>query len=137
MSLPAERQEAIRATLGQIDDPQERLTVAISWKTGMQPLRQEERTDANLVRGCVSRVWLAAGMDEGRCRFRMDADSPLVRGLAGILCGIYDGATPREVMIEEPLVLEELGILRNLSPTRQNGLAALRRTLAEFAAREV
>jgi cysteine desulfuration protein SufE len=133
MSLPAERQEAIRKTLGGIPDPHERLAVAVGWKTGMEPLKEQERTDGNLVRGCVSRVWLAAGMEEGRCRFRMDADSPLVRGLAGMLCGIYDGATPVEVVAEEPVVFEELGILRNLSPTRQNGLAALRRALVAFA----
>jgi cysteine desulfuration protein SufE len=136
MSVPAERQEAIRATLGAIYDPQERLAVAMSWKATMAPLKAEERTEGHLVRGCASRVWLAAEMVEGRCRFRIDADSPLVRGLAGLLCGIYDGATPAEVVSEEPAVLEELRILRNLSPTRQNGLAAVRRALVEFAARE-
>ena len=55
------------------------------------------------------------------------SDSPLVRGLVRLLCGIYDGATPGEVVAEEPVVLEELGILRNLSPTRRNGLTAMRR----------
>jgi cysteine desulfuration protein SufE len=133
MSVPSERQAAIRATLSLIDDPQERLTVATTWKTGMLPLKADERTDAHLVRGCVSRVWLACEMEAGRCRFRVDADSPLVRGLVSLLCGIYDGATPAEVLAEEPIVLEELGILRNLSPTRQNGLAAVRRALVEFA----
>jgi len=133
MPLPVERQEAIRGTLGSIDDPQERLTVAMSWKSGLAPLKEEERTEDRLVRGCVSRVWLAAEMESGRCRFRVDADSPLVRGLVRLLCGIYDGATSAEVLAEEPVVLEELGILRNLSPTRQNGLAAVRRALVEFA----
>jgi cysteine desulfuration protein SufE len=133
MSLPSERQEVIRGTLGGIADPHERLSVAMGWKARMESLNEEERTDENIVRGCVSRVWLARGMEDGRCRFRLDADSPMVRGLAGMICGIYDGATPAEVLAEEPVVLEELGILRNLSPTRQNGLAAVRRTLVEFA----
>jgi cysteine desulfuration protein SufE len=133
MGLPAERQDALRATLGAIPDPQERLMVATSWKTTMDPLKEDERVDDNLVRGCVSRVWLAAAMQEGRCRFRVDADSPLVRGLVRLLCGIYDNTTPDEVIAESPVVLEELGILRNLSPTRQNGLASLRRTLVDFA----
>ena len=137
MSLPAERQQAIRQTLEAIPDPQERLMVATSWKTTLEPLREEERTEENLVRGCVSRVWLAAAMEEGRCRFRVDADSPLVRGLVRLLCGIYDGAAPGEVVAEEPVVLEELGILRNLSPTRRNGLAAMRRALVDFAAKAI
>jgi len=133
MTLPAERQEAMRATLGAIADPQERLMVATSWKTTMAPLKDDERVEENRVRGCVSRVWLAGTIEEGRCRFRVDSDSPLVGGLVRLLCGIYDGATPAEVIAEEPDVLEELGILRNLSPTRQNGIAAVRRALADFA----
>jgi cysteine desulfuration protein SufE len=137
MSLPSERQQAIRDTLGSISDPQERLTVAMGWKNRLEPLRPEERTEDYLVRGCVSRVWLAREFAEGRCRLRVDADSPLVRGLVALICGIYDGATPQEAATEEPEVLEELGILRNLSPTRQNGLAAVRRTIADFAARHV
>jgi len=136
MALPSERQDTIRTTLSSIEDPHERLTVAMGWKNGMAPLRPEDRTEANLVRGCVSRVWLAREMEDGRCRFRVDADSPLVRGLVGMLCGIYDGATPEEVVCGEPAVFDELGILRNLSPTRQNGLAAVRRALVEFAAGE-
>ena len=135
MSLPVERQQAIRQTLEAIHDPQERLMVATSWKTTLNPLRAEDRIDSILVRGCVSRVWLAAALEGGRCYFRIDADSILVRGLVRLLCGIYDGATPDEIIAEEPAVLEELGILRNLSPTRQNGLASLRRTLVDFAAK--
>lgn len=130
---PRERQEALRATLGGIEDPQERLAVALGWKNGLEPLRDEERTEANRVRGCVSRVWLGAGLEEGRCRFRVDADSVLVRGLVSLMCGIYDGAAPREVVAEEPWALEEIGITRNLSPTRRNGLAAVRAALAAFA----
>jgi cysteine desulfuration protein SufE len=137
MSLPFERQQTLRLTLGGIADPHERLSVAMGWKNALRPLREEERTETNRVQGCVSRVWLVAEMDGGRCRFRMDAESPLVRGLVGMLCGIYDGATPEEVVREEPVAMEETGLLRNLSPTRQNGLAAVRRALVEFAAKEM
>jgi len=133
MPLPAERQQILRRTLGAIDDPHERLTVALGWKNTMAPLREDERTDGRLVRACVSRVWLACEMEAGHCRFRVDADSPLVRGLVALLCGIYDGATPAEVIAEEPVALNDLGILRNLSPTRQNGLAAVRHAIVEFA----
>jgi len=134
MTLPGERQDAIRRTLRDICDPQERLTVAMNWKADLESLADDERTDENLVRGCVSRVWLAGRVDEdGRCRFRVDADSPLVRGLVRMICFIYDGATPYEVMAVEPFVLEEMGILQNLSPTRQNGIAAVRLALANFA----
>ena len=135
MSLPAEKQATLRATLGPIDDPQERLGVATAWKHGLEPLPPEARVDGNLVRGCVSRVWLTTAWEAGHCRIRMDAESALVRGLAGLICWIYDGATREEIIAEEPVALEELGIVRNLSPTRRNGLAAVRRMLLEWALR--
>ena len=109
MSVPAERQEALRATLGGIPDPQERLMVATSWKTTLMPLREEERTEENRVQGCVSRVWLAGSMEDGCCRYRVDSDSVLVRGLVRLVCGIYDGATPEEVVAEEPVVWRSWG----------------------------
>lgn len=133
MGLASDRQEVIRRTLENIDDPQERLAAAVGWKSLLDPLREEERIEENRVRGCMSRVWLGANMEEGRCRFRIDSDSELVRGLVRLLCGIYDGTPPEEVVAVEPAVMEETGILRNLSPTRQNGLAAVRRALVEFA----
>jgi cysteine desulfuration protein SufE len=130
MGLPCERQEKIRRTLADIHDPHERLAVAVGWKWDLPPAEHREE---NLVRGCVSRVWLSARREEGRCRFAVDAESPLVRGLARLICGIYDGAAPGEIVAEDLAVLEETGILRNLSPTRQNGLAAVRRALVDFA----
>jgi cysteine desulfuration protein SufE len=134
MASPIEKQEALRETLGSIPDPQERMAVAMAWKNNLDPLRPEERQEQNLVPGCASRVWLAAELRDGQCHFRVDADSIIVRGLASLLCGIYDGATPAEVLTHEATVLDELGITRNLTPTRQNGLAAIRQALVAFAA---
>ena len=102
----------------------------IQWPRCVKP---KSAPRANLVRGCVSRVWLAAEWRPG-IAISVDADSPLVRGLVALLCGIYDGASPAEVITEEPIVLNDLGILRNLSPTRQSGLTAVRRALTDFAA---
>lgn len=136
-SSPRERQEILQATLGAIHDPQERLTVAIGWKTGIEPLAERERIDWNLVRGCATRVWLAADFEECRCRFRIDAESPMVRGLVRLLTGIYDGATPADILNSPPAVLEDIGILRNLSPTRRNGLAAVYNAIRSFAAQRI
>ncbi|HEX4083328.1 MAG TPA: SufE family protein [Chthoniobacteraceae bacterium] len=130
MGLPSQRQDKIKRTLADIHDPHERLAVATGWKWNLPPAAHREE---NLVRGCVSRVWIEGRREEGRCHFAVDAESPLVRGLARMMCGIYDGATAEEIVTEQPAVLEEAGLLRNLSPTRQNGMAAVRRALVDFA----
>ncbi len=129
----AQRQQEWIARFAAIEDPHERLAAVAAFKPALAPMAEDERIDANLVRGCVSRVWLAGSLENGRCRYRFHADSPLVRGLAGVLCALYDGALPEEAVATEPEIFETLGIAKNLSPTRLNGLASVRATIREFA----
>ena len=120
-----------------IPDPQERLAALISRKCTLLPLAASEHVDAALVQGCISRVWLAGTYESGVCRFRVDADSPMVKGLVTTLCEIYDGATPEEIRSVEPDFFEVLGISANLTPTRLNGLASVLRVIREIASQEV
>jgi cysteine desulfuration protein SufE len=116
-----------------IDDPQERLAHVIDRAKRIPPLPAAERTDAHRVRGCVSIVWLVGEVRDGRCVFRFDADSSIVRGLLALLCEFFSGFSPADVAANSLDPLETLGLLANLSPTRRNGLAAARKTIRAFA----
>jgi cysteine desulfuration protein SufE len=130
----AEHQRALIAKLAIIEDAHERLA-AITSRAKKWPVPAEsERIDERLVRGCSSRVWLVGEVRDGRCHFRVDGDSTLMKGLAALLCEVYEGGTPEEVVAVEPEIIAGLGIDRMLSPTRLNGLAAVRNTIREFAA---
>jgi cysteine desulfuration protein SufE len=128
--LLLEKQQQLIARLRIIEDPHERLAAIVA-RGRKWP--QPERTDASRVQGCVSPVWLSASLDAGRCRFRVAAESALVQGLAALLCELYDDEPPEEVAALEPGLFEELGLSRQLSPTRLNGLANVRRVIREFA----
>ena len=119
--LPLERQQALIAQYSVIEDVQERMVLLLDRARKRAPLAEAQRTEATRVQGCTSRVWLLPSLEDGRCRFQMDAESSLVRGLASVLCEIYDGADPREVEAVETDVLETLRIAENLSPTRRHG----------------
>ena len=116
-----------------IEDAHERLAAVTARGKRWPAPAEEERVDSNLVPGCSSRVWLVGTMDDGVCRFRMDADSPLVKGLAALLCELYDGERPSEVAATEPELFDQLGFARNLSPTRLNGVAQIRTVIRNFA----
>ena len=132
MTLAAKQQQ-LADTLAVIPDAQERLAAVVDRAKKLPPLAAAERTDATRVRGCVSLVHLVSELREGRCHFRADADSPLVRGLVALLCDFFSGATPAEIADSKADPLAELGLTKNLSPTRQNGLAAVRAAIREFA----
>ena len=129
----AEKQAQLVADYGIIPDPQERLAAVVDQARKRPPLPDTERTEANRVKGCVSLAWVVGEVRDGRCFFRSDADSPLVRGLLVLLGDFYSGATPADVAVTEPALLEELGLARNLSPTRLNGLRSVRAKIREFA----
>ena len=78
----AEKESRLTARYAIIEDRQERLAAVTGRGKKWPGLAEEERTDERLVPGCSSRVWLVGEMQDGVCRFRMDADSPLVKGLA-------------------------------------------------------
>ena len=130
---PRQRQSELIARYAILPDAHERLAALTSRRSHLSPLPTEARTDADLVPGCVSRVWLVGSMENGKCRFQMHAESALVKGLAAALCELYDDATPEEILEVEPELFEALGIAANLTPTRLNGLAHIRAHIAAFA----
>lgn len=133
----AAKQQQMLADLLLIEDPQERLASIVDRARSRLAVSRQEHIDAHRVPGCVSPVWLIGDFAAGRCRFRSDAESPMVRGLVALLCDLYSGGTPEEVLATEPALLEQLGLLRTLSPTRLNGLRSVRACIRDFAARHV
>lgn len=130
----AEKQQHLVDDLAIIDDSHERLAAVVDRAKKKPPLSAADRTDDRRVRGCVSVVWLVGEVDTaGRCHFRCDADSPLVRGLVALLCDFFSGATPAEIAASDADPLAALDLVKNLSPTRQNGLASALATIRAFA----
>lgn len=117
-----------------IDDPQERLALLVDRAKRLPELPPSRRTPDKRVPGCVSVVWLEGEIREGRCYFQCAAESPLVRALVAFQCEFFSGFTPRELLSGDPDPLDALGVARNLSPTRKNGLQAARKMIRAFAA---
>ncbi len=117
-----------------LPDAQERLSALVQRAGRLPALAESDLVKSNLVRGCVSQVWLVPSFREGHCHFQAAADSPLVAGLVVLLAQLCSGHTPAEVAEFHPQVLADLGIWRNLSPTRQQGLTAVMETIRNFAA---
>jgi cysteine desulfuration protein SufE len=130
---PAEKQRQLVARFALIEDTHERLAAIVDWARRFPPLAEAEKSDAHRVPGCISRVWLLGTIEEGRCRFRLDADSALVKGLAALVCVPYDGATPAEAANFSAGAIEALDLAARISPTRLHGLAQVQRAIRAFA----
>jgi cysteine desulfuration protein SufE len=131
--LPSATEQSLIDACSIISDPHERLSAIVSSCSG-PGIPPEDRQEKNLVPGCVSRVWLTATVADGALRLCWDADSPLVKGLAGLVCKVYDGAPPSAAATHRTAILTGLKLDRQLSPTRLNGLENVGKRIQELAA---
>lgn len=89
------------------------------------------------VEGCLAKVWFVPEMKEGRCHFKADSDSAIVKGIAVLLCDFYSGQTPEEITQTPPIFLEKFGITQHLTPNRRNGLARIWSSIETFAREQI
>jgi len=114
-------------------DRHERLSAVVERTRHTPRFSASDQTSHHRVAGCSSTVWLVSEIADGRCHFRSDAESPVVRGLVALLADFHDGSTPAEIINNEADPLELLDLKRGLSPTRRHGLAAVSNAIRNFA----
>lgn len=123
----AEAAEQIAADFALFDEYRDKIEYILDRGRNLPAFPEAERIDANLVRGCQSRVWLVARRDPttGRIRFLADSDAFIVKGLIALLLQLYDDRLPEEILANPPSVLDEVGLTLFLTPGRSNGLASM------------
>ena len=94
---------------------------------------EDKKTDEYLIKGCQSRVWLDAKMENGGLVFNADSDAIITKGIISLLIRIYSGRTPEEILSSDFSVVEKIGLKENLSPTRANGLVSMIQTMKKLA----
>jgi cysteine desulfuration protein SufE len=129
----AEKQRQLTAALGALQTAQDRLGFVVGRGRKAPPLEPERKTDAFRVEGCLAKVWFVPAFAGGRCQFRADSDSAIVKGIAVLLCDFYSGQTPEEIVQTSPAFLEELGLTQHLTPNRRNSLGKIWHSMQTFA----
>src|SRR5687768_15188136 len=120
MTLPEKREKLLR-TLAGVKNAQERFAYVV--QTGRdRSLSPEFKTDAYRVEGCLAKLWFVPEFKDGKCFFRADSDSAIVKGIATLLCDFYSDHTPEEIVAIDPTFLETVGITQHLTQNRRNSL---------------
>jgi len=113
-------------TLGFFDSWEDRYKYIIDLGKELPPLQDELRTDERLVRGCQSQVWIDTQLVNGQLQLAVDSDAFIVKGLLAVVLAAYNNKTPEEILaFDMDAYLDNLDLLRHLSPTRGNGIRAM------------
>lgn len=135
MSEIDKRKQELKDEYGFFGDPQELFEYIINKNKFEHPLADEFKREEFLVRGCVSSLWLVPSYDSasGCCHFKSDADSVITRGVSSLVCALYDGLKPEQILSLDPEIFAEIGVSTHLSPNRRNGLSQLCNRIMDFA----
>ena len=122
-----ERASELTEAFEMFDAWEDRYRFLIDMGRDLPAFPTEAKTEANLVHGCQSQVWMIAQpKDDDKIEFTADSDSTIVKGLIAILRSVYSGYTPREIIqFDVEGLLRNLGLDQHLSMGRRNGLAGM------------
>ena len=131
---PQAAQDAIREEFGFFNDWSERYQYLIDLGRKLPDFPDAWKVEEHRLHGCQSMVWIVPGFDGDRLHFHAVSDSAIVSGLIYLALRVYSGRTPEQILATDPDYVGDIGLSRQLSPTRSNGLAAMLGFIRESAA---
>lgn len=133
MSLSPEASQALES-FEQARGWEQRARLLMQWGDRLEPLDDGEKSEANRVHGCESLVWLVAAQENGQWRFKASSDARLLRGLLALLLVRVQGLNSADLSgLDLREWFTQLGLERQLSPSRSNGLHAVLQRMAALA----
>ena len=128
-----EVEEDIIEEFAEFDEWLDKYEYIIDLGKSLDSYPEDKKTDEHLIKGCQSRVWLNAKVENGVLVFNADSDAIITKGIISLLIRIYSGRTPEEILSSDFSVVEKIGLKENLSPTRANGLVSMIQTMKKLA----
>jgi cysteine desulfuration protein SufE len=133
MNLPAEALTALE-TFQAAAGWEQRARLLMQWGDRLPALSDADKIDTNRVHGCESQVWLIGTLQDGYWQFAASSDARLIRGLVALLLARVNGLSAEDLQqVDLPDWFNQLGLARQLSPSRSNGLNAVLQRMRELA----
>ncbi|MFI3262634.1 MAG: SufE family protein [Rikenellaceae bacterium] len=133
MNLINQRQDEIIDEFSGIDDWMDKYNYLIELSHELPQLDPKYKTDAYLIDGCQSRVWINAEIEDGVMRISAESDAIIAKGLVALLVRVFDGVSPEEIKNADLYFIDKIGLSENLTPTRANGLLSMVKRIKMFA----
>ena len=115
------------------DDWMQRYEYMIELGKSLPLIDEKDKTDANLIKGCQSKVWVSAKLDDDKVVFNADSDAIITKGIIAILIRAFSNQTPKAILEANTDFIDEIGLKEHLSPTRANGLVSMIKQLKMYA----
>ena len=126
-------QEEIVDEFSMFDDWMERYEYMIELGKKLPMIKEEFKTENNLIKGCQSKVWLQGEQIDGKIVFTADSDAILTKGIIAILIRVFSNQKATDILNADMDFIDEIGLKEHLSPTRANGLVSMIKNIKMYA----
>ncbi|MBL7860575.1 MAG: SufE family protein [Cyclobacteriaceae bacterium] len=96
-------------------------------------MNEVDKTDDNIVKGCQSKVWLTARLENGNVYFEADSNTAITKGLVSLLIRIFNHQTPEAILNADLYFMNKIGMERFIGTQRSNGFAAMIKQMKLYA----
>lgn len=94
---------------------------------------EAEKTEDNIVKGCQSKVWLTASMENDNVFFQADSNTAITKGLVSLLIRIFNGQSADTILNANLYFMQKIGMERFIGTQRSNGFAAMIKQMKLYA----
>ena len=129
----ADIQEEIQGEFEMFDDWTQRYEHMIDLGRSLPLIDPKYKLDENLIKGCQSKVWVHAEMENDKLVFTADSDAIITKGIIAILIRVLSHQRPQDIIDAEMDFIDKIGLKEHLSPTRANGLVNMIKQLKLYA----
>ncbi len=133
MEKIADIQRQVIEEFAVLEDWMDKYAYLVELGGDLEGLDESGKTEANLIKGCQSRVWLQAELREGLLYFTADSDAIITKGIVALLIRVFSGQTPEDILNANVDFIDEIGLSQHLSPTRSNGLLSMVKQIRMYA----
>jgi cysteine desulfuration protein SufE len=96
-------------------------------------MKEELKTDENIVKGCQSKVWMTAHLENDKIFFEADSNTAITKGLVSLLIRIFNGQRPEDILSADLYFMHKIGMERFIGTQRSNGFAAMIKQMKLYA----
>ena len=128
-----EVQEEIVEEFSLFDDWMQRYEYMIELGKSLPLIDKQFKTDDNIIKGCQSKVWVHADLEEDKLVFTADSDAIITKGIIAILIRVFSHQHPDDILEADTSFIDKIGLKEHLSPTRANGLVSMIKQLKMYA----
>lgn len=115
------------------DDWMEKYEHIIELGKELPMLDENEKSDDLLIKGCQSRVWLKADIENGNIKYFADSDAIITKGIISLLIKVLNNQPSEDIVHAELKFIDKIGLKEHLSPTRSNGLVSMVKQMKIYA----